>query len=177
MHHIAIQRRRRAILGKQRDLFGLLTALVKRFDRLAPCRSLVVVDLSQMQHMPLHRAPGGHTAVFNDAPIAVLLAVLAANLVAQKHDARLPKPPAVSQGAWSAPHAVSAAFRVLLPPLSVAYRHRRTAKFPKLTASCESRASTPERPSSNRARIASSSGSDISEISDACRWAPNPKRR
>src|SRR3954470_23333799 len=80
MHHIAIQRRRRAILGKQRDLFGLLTALVKRFDRLAPCRSLVVVDLSQMQHMPLHRAPGGHTAVFNDAPIAVLLAVLAANL-------------------------------------------------------------------------------------------------
>src|SRR3954447_15293414 len=102
MHHIAIQRRRRAILGKQRDLFGLLTALVKRFDRLAPCRSLVVVDLSQMQHMPLHRAPGGHTAVFNDAPIAVLLAVLAANLVAQKHDARLPKPPAVSQGAWTA---------------------------------------------------------------------------
>src|SRR6476659_6167958 len=141
MHHIAIQRRRRAILGKQRDLFGLWTALVKRFDRLAPCRSLVVVDLSQMQHMPLHRAPGGHTAVFNDAPIAVLLAVLAANLVAQKHDARLPKPPAVSQGAWSALHAVSAAFRVLLPRLSVAYRHRRTAKFPKLTASCESRAS------------------------------------
>src|SRR4051794_19310243 len=139
MHHIAIQRRRRAILGKQRDLFGLLTALVKRFDRLAPCRSLVVVDLSQMQHMPLHRAPGGHTAVFNDAPIAVLLAVLAANLVAQKHDARLPKPPAVSQGARSAPHAVSAAFRVLLPRLSVAYRHRRTAKFPKLTASRESR--------------------------------------
>src|SRR4051795_3947842 len=95
-----------------------------------------------MQHMPLHRAPGGHTAVFNDAPIAVLLAVLAANLVAQKHDARLPKPPAVSQGAWSAPHAVSAAFRVLLPRLSVAYRHRRTAKFPKLTASCESRVSS-----------------------------------
>src|SRR3954447_11328315 len=118
MHHIAIQRRRRAILGKQRDLFGLLTALVKRFDRLAPCRSLVVVDLSQMQHMPLHRAPGGHTAVFNDTPIAVLLAVLAANLVAQKHDASLPKPPAVSQGAWSAPHAVPQLPRAAPAPFS-----------------------------------------------------------
>ena len=67
------------------------TAPVKRFDRLAPCRSLVVVDLSQMQHMPLHRAPAGHTAVFNDAPIAVLLAVFAANPVAQKHGAEASK--------------------------------------------------------------------------------------
>src|SRR6187431_1201383 len=140
MHHIAIQRRPRAILRKQRDLSGLPVALVKRLDCLAPCRSLIIVDLSQMQHVPLYRAPAGHTAVFNDAPIAVLLAVLATNLVAQKHDARLPKPPAVSQGTWSAPHAVSAAFRVLLPRLSAAYRHRRTAKFPKLTASCETRA-------------------------------------
>src|SRR6186713_2574824 len=109
MHHIAIQRGPRAILGKQRDLPGLSTALVERFDRVAPCCSLVVVDLSQMQHMPLHRAPAGHTAVFNDAPVAVLLAVFTANLLAQKHDARLPKPPAVSQATWSAPHAIPAA--------------------------------------------------------------------
>src|SRR3954453_22154388 len=128
MHHIAIQRRRRAILGKQRDLFGLLTALVKRFDRLAPCRSLVVVDLSQMQHMPLHRAPGGHTAVFHDAPIAVLLAVLAANLVAQKHDARLSKPQAVSQGPWSAPQATSDAPPFPLLHFSGTYRRRPAAK-------------------------------------------------
>src|SRR6187549_1128471 len=119
MHHIAIQRRPRAILGKQRDLSGLPVALVECLDCLAPCRSLIIVDLSQMQHVPLYRAPAGHTAVFNDAPIAVLLAVLAANLVAQKHDARLPKPPAVSQGTWSAPHAVSALFPVLLLRFSV----------------------------------------------------------
>jgi hypothetical protein len=117
----------------------LLTALVERFDRVTPCRSLIVVNLSQMQHVPLHRAPAGHTAVFNDAPIAVLLAVLAANLVAQKHDARLPKPPAVSQGTWSAPHAVSAVFPVLLLRFSVTYRSRRKAKFPELPVSVESR--------------------------------------
>jgi hypothetical protein len=79
MHHVAVQHRRHAILGKQRDLSSVLTALVERFDRLAPSRSLVVVDLSQMQHVPLHRPPAGHTAVFNDAPIAVFFAVLAAN--------------------------------------------------------------------------------------------------
>src|SRR4051812_22386158 len=140
MHHIAIQRRRRAILGKQRDLFGLLTALVKRFDRLAPCRSLVVVDLSQMQHMPLHRAPAGYTAVFNDAPVAVLLAVFTANLVAQKHDARLPKPPAVSQATWSAPQEVSARSAALILRCSGTYRRSEAAKFPKSGLSCEIRA-------------------------------------
>ena len=139
MHHIAIQRRPRAIFRKQRDLSGLPVALVKCLDCLAPCRSLIIVDLSQMQHVPLYRAPAGHTAVFNDAPIAVLLAVLAANLVAQKHDARLPKPPAVSQGTWSAPHAVSAVFPVLLLRFSVTYRSRRKAKFPELPVSVESR--------------------------------------
>src|SRR5438270_7478338 len=139
MHHVAVQRWPRAILGKQRDLSAMLTALVERFDRLAPCRSLVVVDLSQMKHMSLHRAPAGYTAVFDDAPITVLLAVLAANLVAQKHEARLPKPPAVSQATWSAPHAFSAAFLVLLLRFSVTYRRRRTAKFPELPASRESR--------------------------------------
>src|SRR5207253_10591395 len=144
----------RAILGKQRDLSAMLTALVERFDRLAPCRSLVVVDLSQMKHMSLHRAPAGYTAVFNDAPVAVLLAVLAANLVAQKHEARLPKLPAVSQATWSAPHAFSAAFVVLLLRFSVTYRRRRTAKFPELPASCESRANPGAKP--QRARTARS---------------------
>src|SRR5438309_5595689 len=140
MHHVAVQRWPRAILGKQRDLSAMLTALVERFDRLAPCRSLVLVDLSQMKHMSLHRAPAGYTAVFDDALITVLLAVLAAHLVAQKHEARLPKPPAVSQATWSAPHAISAAFLVLLLRFSVTYRRHRTAKFPELPASCESRA-------------------------------------
>src|SRR6188472_1866736 len=118
MHHIAIQRRPRAIFRKQRDLSGLPVALVKCLDRVAPCRSLIIVDLSQMQHVPLYRAPAGHTAVFNDAPVAVLLAVFTANLLAQKHDARLPKPPAVSQATWSAPHAIP---QLLLVPDAVTF--------------------------------------------------------
>src|SRR3954454_10661577 len=85
MHYIAGQRRRGAILGKQRDLFAILAALVKRLDRLAPCCSLAVVDLAQIQHMPLHRSTTTHTAVLHDAPVAMLLAIFAANLVAQKH--------------------------------------------------------------------------------------------
>ena len=87
MHHIAIQSRRRTILGEQRDLSRFLASLVERFDRLAPCGSLAVIDLAQIQHLPLHRPPAGHPAVLDDAPVAVLLAVLAANLVAQKHAA------------------------------------------------------------------------------------------
>ena len=140
MHHIAVQRRCRTILRKQRDLSGLLAALVKRFDRLAPRGSLGVVDLAKIQHMPLHRPTAGHPAVLHDAPVAVLLAVLPANLVAQKHDRRLPKPAAVSQDTWSAPQAVSAVSRVLTLGFSVTYRHLAGAKFPKPWSSCESRA-------------------------------------
>ena len=82
MHHIAIQWRRRTILGEQRDLFAGLSALVQRLDRLAPRGTLAVVDLAQIQHMPLHRATAGDPAVLDNAPIAVLLAVFAAKLVA-----------------------------------------------------------------------------------------------
>src|SRR2546423_13837023 len=96
--------------------------------------------------MPLHRATAGHTAVFHDAPIAVLLAVLAANLVAQKHDARLPKPQAVSQGPWSAPQATSDDPPLPLLHFSGTYRRRPAAKFPKTRVSCESRASSSKNP-------------------------------
>ncbi len=82
MHDIAIQCRRRTILGKQRDLFAGLPALVERLDRLAPCGALAVVDLAQIKHVPLHRPAAGHPAVLHDAPVAVLLAVFATNLVA-----------------------------------------------------------------------------------------------
>jgi hypothetical protein len=48
MHDIAIQRRRRTILRKQRDLFAGLPALIERLDRLAPCGALAVIDLAQI---------------------------------------------------------------------------------------------------------------------------------
>src|ERR1700758_1894139 len=82
VHHVAIQRRRRTILGKQRDLFAGLPALIERLDRLAPCSTLAVVDLAQIKHVPLHRPAAGDAAVLHDAPVAALLAVFATNLVA-----------------------------------------------------------------------------------------------
>ena len=92
MHHIAVQCRCLPILGEQRDLSGLLAVLVKRLNRPAPRRALAVIDLAQIQHMPLHRPPARHPAVLHDAPVAVLLAVLPANLVAQKHAPQASKP-------------------------------------------------------------------------------------
>src|ERR1700688_604196 len=109
LHHIAIQWRRRTILGEQRNLPPGPPAVVERLDRLAPRGALAVVDLAQVKHVPLHRPAAEYPAVLDNAPIAVLLAVLAAKLVAQKHGASLPKPLAVSQGGWSAPQPVSVA--------------------------------------------------------------------
>jgi hypothetical protein len=59
--------------------------------------------------------------------------------VAQKHGASLPEPPAVSQGAWSAPQPLSADTYRLTPHFSSSYRHPEAAKFPKQRSSCESR--------------------------------------
>src|SRR3978361_1270028 len=81
VHDTAIQRRRRTMLGKQRDLFAGLPALIERLNRLAPRSAPAVVDLAQIKHMPLHRPATGHPAVLDDAPVAVLLAVFAAKLV------------------------------------------------------------------------------------------------
>src|SRR5215469_3211354 len=108
MHHIAIQRRRRTIVGEQRDLSRSLASLVKCLNRLAPRRSLIVIDLAQIQHMPLHRATTADAPVFHDTPVAMFLAVLPADLAAQKHAARLPNPTAVSQPTWSAPQPIPA---------------------------------------------------------------------
>src|ERR1700684_2106810 len=129
MHHIAIQWRRRTILGEQRDLFAGLPVLVERLDRLAPRGTLAVVDFAPIQHMTLHCQRAQDPAVLYNAPIAVLLAVFAAKLVAQKHDASLPKPAAVSQGAWSPPQPVSAGSRWLTPHPSWLSPHPEAQNF------------------------------------------------
>src|ERR1017187_6810061 len=86
-HHIAIEDRRKTILGKQRDLFGLPSAFIEDLDRLAPRHSLAVVDLSKIKYLPLNHAAIINAPVFDNRPCAMFLAVLAANLGAQKHDA------------------------------------------------------------------------------------------
>jgi hypothetical protein len=100
----------------------LLTPLVERLDRLTPGGTLIVVDLAQIEHVSLHSPTAGYAAVLDDAPVAVLLAVLPANLLAQKHSPRLPKPLAVSQDTWSAPQPLSVAARALIQRFSSGYQ-------------------------------------------------------
>src|ERR1700687_2745332 len=86
-HHIAIERRGNTILGKQRNLFGLPGAFIEDLNRLAPRRFLAVVDLSEIQHLPLNHAAVVSAPVLYNGPCPMFLAVLATNLGAQKHDA------------------------------------------------------------------------------------------
>jgi hypothetical protein len=49
---------------------------------------LRIVDLAQIQHVPLHHAPAGDAGVFDNAPIAMLLAILPADFAAQERSVR-----------------------------------------------------------------------------------------
>jgi hypothetical protein len=72
------------IIDKGRKIAGFL---LEHLDRPPPCQFLGVVDLTQVQHVPLHNAPAGDPRVLENAPIAMLLAILPANLAAQEHEA------------------------------------------------------------------------------------------
>jgi hypothetical protein len=100
---------------------------------------VAVVDLAQMQHVPLHRPTAQNPAVLDDAPVAMLLAVLPANLVAQETCREIP--PATER---AASHLVGTADDLRASgdarakPIKRLTR-RRTAKFADCWASCESR--------------------------------------
>ena len=49
---------------------------VERFDHPAPGLALAVVDLAQVQHRPLHHLAAGAALALDNAPVAMLLAVL-----------------------------------------------------------------------------------------------------
>jgi hypothetical protein len=61
---------------------------IDQLDRPPPRQFLRVVDLTQLQHVPLHHAPAADPRVLDNAPVAVLLAILLANFAAQEHDGR-----------------------------------------------------------------------------------------
>src|SRR5688500_4938378 len=92
-----------AILRKQRQRPRPPGTVLERLDRLAPGELLRVVDLAQIQNMTLHHAPAADPAGLHNAEGPVLLAVLPANLGAQKHDGcRLCPQPAPRKSPWSA---------------------------------------------------------------------------
>jgi hypothetical protein len=89
-NHVAIENRRTTVLGEQRDL-RRLSRLVEHLDRAAPGRMLAIVDLAEIGHLSLNHAPALDAPVLDDRPGPMLLAILAANLVAQKHAADSPR--------------------------------------------------------------------------------------
>ena len=90
------QRRHRAVIGKQRQRLGRVAALVQNIDRAAPGGVLRVVDLAKVEHLALEHTLLVDAVAFDDAPVAVHLAVFDALLGAQKHareSLRAPCPP------------------------------------------------------------------------------------
>jgi hypothetical protein len=77
---------RATVFGKQRQRLRPIGLSVHDLDRPTPRKFLRVVDLAEMKNMLLNDPTASNALVFDHAPIAVSLAVLLANLVAQKHD-------------------------------------------------------------------------------------------
>ena len=74
-----------AVLGEQTDLFSELIGFIDHLQTLAPGGLLGVVDLTQMENCALGGVAGAQPAVFDDAPVAMNLAVFFASVETQKH--------------------------------------------------------------------------------------------
>jgi hypothetical protein len=64
---------------------------IEGVDHPAPRLALAVVDLVEIQHRSLHHVAVGAALALDDAPIAMLLAVLRPSSGAQEHDGRQPR--------------------------------------------------------------------------------------
>ena len=74
----------RMFLGKKVDLAGLI-AFIDRFDGTGPCGAAAVIDLSQIKQCLLDGSVTRDAAVFHDASVTVLFAVLQSFVGTQKH--------------------------------------------------------------------------------------------
>ena len=85
-------------IGEKRHLGGGIARRVHHLNGAAPGGTLAVVDLAEVEHLALHDPAIGRAAVFDDTPVAVILAVFAAVLVAQEHGTSVRKNPATLKG-------------------------------------------------------------------------------
>jgi hypothetical protein len=76
-----------AIGRKQRQLAVPTIAFIKCFDQAVPRLELSVIDLAEIQHLPLDNLATGAALVLHDIPVAMLFAVFEASVVSQEHDA------------------------------------------------------------------------------------------
>jgi hypothetical protein len=84
LDHITVQARCRTIFREDGHLFWLGLSLPHYFDQLTPTCFLTVIDLPQIQYLPLNNPLPLGTSVFHDTPVAVFFAVFKAGLGAQK---------------------------------------------------------------------------------------------
>ena len=64
--------------------------MIEEFHGLAPGRLLVTVEFAEVKHVALEDSSAGDAAVFYNAPVVMLLAVLPTFFAAQKHDCITP---------------------------------------------------------------------------------------
>jgi hypothetical protein len=76
---------KRAIGRKQRQLCVAASAFIKGFDLPAPSLMLAVVDLAQIEHLPLHHFATSAALALDNIPIAMFFAVFEASVEAQEH--------------------------------------------------------------------------------------------
>jgi hypothetical protein len=81
-HNLRISNCSDPILGKQRHRTGATLALLEDLDGLAPGLPLAVIDLTQVERVPLHDVSASHPFVFDQAVVAMLLAVFLSRGVA-----------------------------------------------------------------------------------------------
>jgi hypothetical protein len=79
----------RLIGGEQGQLRVPLASFIKRFDQIVPGCALTVVDLSEIQNLPLHDLTPSTPFALDDVPITVFLAVLEPSMVTKYAPSRL----------------------------------------------------------------------------------------
>jgi hypothetical protein len=73
------------VFVKKGDLSGLAGILPEEFDGFAPGSLLASVELAQVKHLPLKHTLARDAAVFDDTPVEVFFAILAAFLTTEEH--------------------------------------------------------------------------------------------
>src|ERR1017187_6215471 len=98
MHHFVGELGRGPVLRKKHDLPPLTLRPFENFYTPAPGCFLAIVDLPQVQPLPLHHSARRTAPALHDAPVAMLLAVLDPARAAKKHTAIIHGPPYQARG-------------------------------------------------------------------------------
>src|SRR6266849_8521845 len=98
LHAVTIGACRSLAIGrKQRQLAVPPAAFIKGFDQAVPSLELTIIDLAEIQHLPLHHLASGAAFVLDDIPVAMLFAVFEASVGSQEHDANQPTPTGITE--------------------------------------------------------------------------------